>query len=101
MLYIQVLNAHKPSIYCRIIPAIGNKVEMTNNPKGKDQPIFNDLISLEDAAKLSRLSHDHLRRLAGQGELWAKKIGRNWVTTEQAVTEYLARNRRTGPKKNN
>jgi len=63
-----------------------------------DQPSLNDLISLKNAAKLSELSHDHLRRLAGQGEIWAVKIGRNWVTTEQAVNEYLARGKRPGRK---
>jgi hypothetical protein len=30
--------------------------------------------------------------------LWGAKIGRNWVTTEQAVRAYLARDRRPGPK---
>ena len=64
-----------------------------------EQPRLNDLISLHEASKLSGLSHDHLRRLAGQGKLWAKKIGRNWVTTEQAVREYLSLERRSGPKK--
>jgi hypothetical protein len=65
-----------------------------------DQPRLDELISLHEAAKISGLSHDHLRRLAGQGDIWAKKIGRNWVTTEMAVREYLARNRKPGPKRN-
>jgi excisionase family DNA binding protein len=65
-----------------------------------DQPKLADLISLEEAAKLSGLTADHLRRLVRQGDLWGKKIGRNWVTTEQAVKEYLARDRRPGPKSN-
>jgi len=63
------------------------------------QPSIDELISLKDAAEFSGLSHDHLRRLAGQGEIWAKKIGRNWLTTEQAIKEYLSRNRRPGPTK--
>ena len=62
-------------------------------------PPIEELISLKDAAKLSGLSHDHLRRLAGQKEIWAKKIGRNWLTTEQAVKNYLSTNRRPGPRK--
>ena len=33
--------------------------------------------------------------------LWGTKIGRNWVTTEQAVQEYLARDRKPGPKPKN
>jgi excisionase family DNA binding protein len=65
-----------------------------------DQPRLEELISLEEAAKLSGLTADHLRRLVRQGDLWGKKIGRNWVTTEQAIKEYLARDRRPGPKTN-
>ena len=63
------------------------------------QPPIDELISLKDAAELSGLSHDHLRRLAGQGKIWAKKIGRNWLTTEQAVKKYLFLNKRPGPRK--
>jgi excisionase family DNA binding protein len=69
-------------------------------PEWEDyQPPIDELISLKDAADLSGLSHDHLRRLAGQGKIWAKKIGRNWLTTEQAIKEYLACNKRPGPRK--
>jgi hypothetical protein len=68
-----------------------------SSASGRSSPGFEDLISLKAAAKKSGLSHDHLRRLAGQGEFWAKKIGRDWVTTEKAVREYLARGRRPGP----
>ena len=73
---------------------------MTDEGKAGYQPSLDDLISLSEAAEISGLSHDHLRRLAGQGELWAKKIGRYWVTTEKADREYLSRNRRPGPKSN-
>ena len=48
------------------------------------------LISLAEAAAMSRLSADHLRRLAEKGRLRARKIGRNWITTREAVAEYLA-----------
>ena len=65
---------------------------------GNEKPPSDDLITLREAAELSGLSHDHLRRLAGRGDLKAKKIGRDWVTTERAVREYLARDRRPGPK---
>ena len=74
-------------------------MSMLRSNEDEEQPTLNDLISLQEASKLSGLSHDHLRRLAGQGKLWAKKIGRNWVTTEQAVRKYLSFERRSGPKK--
>jgi hypothetical protein len=48
----------------------------------------NDLISLAEAASLSGISAGHLRLLAKQARLKARKIGRNWVTTEAAVLAY-------------
>jgi excisionase family DNA binding protein len=65
------------------------------------KPSLDDLISLSEAAELSGLHQDHLRRLVRQSDLWGKKIGRNWVTTAQAVQEYLARERKPGPKPKN
>jgi predicted transcriptional regulator of viral defense system len=56
------------------------------------------LISLAEAADLSGLSAGHLRLLASRGTIWGIKIGRNWVTTEEAVREYLGKDRRPGPK---
>ena len=56
------------------------------------------LISLAEAAKMSGLSPSHLRHLVRRGMIWGQKIGRNWVTTEQAVKEYQGRGIRPGPK---
>lgn len=63
-----------------------------------DQPNLDKLITLGEAAEICGLSHDHLRRLAGRGDLRAKKIGRDWLTTERAVRDYMAQERRPGPK---
>ena len=57
---------------------------------------IDDLISLQKAAELSGLTPGHLRLLIRQGGMWGTKIGRNWVTTEQAVREYQARARPRG-----
>ncbi len=65
---------------------------------GTDQPTLEELITLGKAAELSGLSPPHLRRLVSTGEIWGKKLGRNWFTTAQAVREYLARDRRPGPR---
>lgn len=66
----------------------------------KDPAKLVDLISLEAAAKLSGMSSGHIRLRIREGDMWGTKIGRNWVTTEQAVREYQARARRRGrPKK--
>ena len=68
--------------------------------RGEGSPKIEDLISLQKAAKLSGLTPGHLRLLIRQKDLWGTKIGRNWVTTEQAVREYQARAQPRGrPKK--
>ena len=67
---------------------------------GDDQPNIGELITLSEAAELSGFTTRHLRHLAVNGEIWAKKLGRNWFTTAQAVREYLARERKPGPKSN-
>ena len=58
-----------------------------------DQPRLDELISLSEAAELSELSAGHLRLLASRGEIWAMKLGRNWVTTAQAVRNCLDQDR--------
>lgn len=65
---------------------------------GEDQPGLNELLPLSTAAERCGLSTSHLRLLVRRGEVWGVKLGRNWVTTEQAVRVYLAHNRRPGPK---
>lgn len=47
------------------------------------------------------LSSSHLRRLAERGDIEAAKIGRNWVTTRQAIKQYVGDNekRRNDPYK--
>jgi len=72
---------------------------MGGGVKGRpdDRPRPEDLITLEEAAKLSGLSASHLRRLSRQGEILAMKVGRDWLTTEQAVREYTAREHKPGP----
>jgi len=62
------------------------------------QPTLDDLISLQEASVLTGLSLGHLAHLIRSGSLWGKKLGRNWVTTKQAVQDYLAGNPRPGPK---
>ena len=65
---------------------------------GSGLPSLDELISLREAAELSGLSAGHLRLLIRRGDIWGVKLGRNWVTTAQAIEEYLARDRRPGPR---
>ena len=71
---------------------------MTSDEFPNYKPDYDELIPLTDAADISGLSPDHLRRLVRNGDLWGMKIGRNWVTTQKAIEEYLAQDRKPGPK---
>jgi len=75
---------------------------MTDQRPGKntDQPNLKELITLVEAARLSGFTGRHLWKLASENQIWAVKLGRNWFTTAQAVKEYLAKNRKPGPKPN-
>lgn len=57
---------------------------------GSRGQLATDLISLEEASSIRDLSHGHLALLIRKGNLWGIKIGRNWVTTKQAIQDYLA-----------
>jgi hypothetical protein len=52
--------------------------------------LADDLLSLREAAAKTGLSSSHLRLLARTGRVGAKKLGRDWFTTEAAVLAYLA-----------
>ena len=71
----------------------------TEKGKSDNQSSREKLITLRKAAEISGLSREHLSLLIRQGKLWGDKMGgRDWFTTERAVREYLARDRRPGPK---
>lgn len=75
-----------------------NWFRMANISKKKNQPTVDELITLPEAAELSGISHSHLRKLVRSGEIWGKRFGQTWVTTEKAVNEYISRDIRPGPK---
>lgn len=76
---------------------------MTPNPHDSSpkQPSLDKLISLREAAEISGLSMSYLRLLVRQGDIWGTKLGRNWVTTSEAVKEFVATERKRGPKPKN
>ncbi len=73
---------------------------MTNPLQNESSNQFrlDDLISLQEASQLCGLTQPHLALLIRKGELWGKKIGRNWVTTRQAISHYMAIEHKPGPK---
>lgn len=75
---------------------------MAKNSQTRDQeyPKLSELLSLQKAAEQSGLTQGHIRLLIRQGEIWGIKIGRNWVTTIEAVKNYQVRaNPRGRPKR--
>jgi len=62
------------------------------------QDPFKDLINLEKASEISGLSSDHLRRLMEHGSIKGKKIGRDWITTNYYVEEYINNKNKPGRK---
>jgi hypothetical protein len=48
-----------------------------------------NMISLNQAAKISGYTQDYLGYLIRRGEIKAIRTGRNWFTTEEQVREYI------------
>ncbi len=48
-----------------------------------------ELIPLSEAAEIAKMTPEHLAYLARRRDLRARKLGRMWVTTRQAVLDYL------------
>ena len=48
-----------------------------------------DLLTLGEAAQRYSYSPDYFRRLAEKGRLQARKVGRQWLTTVDAVESFL------------
>lgn len=63
-----------------------------------DSDQFKNLMSIEEAALYSGLSKRHLRLLLEQGKIKGKKIGRDWITTNEEVESYLRTKPKPGPK---
>jgi len=55
-------------------------------PNANEDKMF---ISLKDAAMFCEYSQEYLSLLARQGKIAAVKINRNWMTTKEAIEEYI------------
>ena len=65
-----------------------------------DDSQIENLISLHEASEIFGFSQGHLALLIRRHELKGWKIGRNWVTTREAVVSYISQNRKPGPRSN-
>ena len=66
--------------------------------RGSLEELTSALISVTEASQISGLSPVHVRKLVRDGQIEGVKIGRNWLTTEEAVREYMKLELRPGPK---
>ena len=48
-----------------------------------------DFISLKEASSISGYHPDYLSALIRKGEIEGEKVGRNWVTTEEEIRNYI------------
>ena len=71
--------------------------EQTTNGESLED-LTSKLISVTRAAELSGLTTSYIRRLLRDKQIEGVKIGRNWLTTEEAIRKYLKQDRRPGPK---
>lgn len=53
----------------------------------------NKLLTLAEAAKLTPYSQEYLSLLARKGSIGAVKVGRNWKITQNALTDYLSKDK--------
>ncbi len=67
---------------------------MTTDTSGR----FHEEISTIAAAEKYSLSPSYVARLARNHIIRARKFGRDWIVDEQALRDYLAQPRKTGPK---
>ena len=66
-----------------------NPEKEKNREKNRRMKIKPGFITLAEVAKNTPYSQEYLSLLARQGKLSAKKFGRNWYTTQEALDGYL------------
>jgi len=91
--YYQTLSLADKRDYAPFVNFIARAVERTldiylkilmPSKKGKEK-----FVSLADLAKDSKFTEKYLNLLARSGKLEAHKDGRNWLSSEEAITKYL------------
>jgi hypothetical protein len=65
------------------------------------EPIAEGWINIERAQTLTGYSPPYLRRLANQGHIDARKVGRDWLIDQGSLLAYKARMDALGPQRHN
>jgi excisionase family DNA binding protein len=85
-------------IHQKTVASQFNTVSEQNSSGGSLENLTSNLISVTEASRRSGLTTGHLRKLLREGQIEGVKIGRNWLTTEEAVQAYLQQEIKPGPK---
>jgi len=59
---------------------------------------MSDWITTTEAVRISGFHVEHIRRLIRNGQIGARKWGREWMVDKTSLIAYLAMERRPGPK---
>jgi excisionase family DNA binding protein len=62
------------------------------------EALTSKLIPISEACRISGLTPSFIARLLRRGDIEGVKVGRDWLTTEEAIRKYLKQERRPGPK---
>jgi excisionase family DNA binding protein len=72
--------------------------QTTGQGPNEAEDFSSKLITVTEASERCGLSASHVRKLVREGQIKGLKVGWSWLTTEEAVREYLKEERRPGPK---
>ena len=57
-----------------------------------------DYIDTKEAAEKWGISEEYVRRLVREGRVKGRKVRRDWIIDSISLAEYMASNRKRGPK---
>ena len=82
-----------------IIPSLRSRGVVSDSNESKfPEEWAAKLITVTEASRISQLTPSYIRRLLRNGDIEGQKVGESWLTTEEAIRDYLKRDRRPGPK---
>lgn len=58
----------------------------------------NDYLDTKEAAQKWGVSEVYVRRLVREGRVKGRKVRRDWIIDSKSLAEYMAGNRKRGPK---
>ncbi|MSP12837.1 MAG: DNA-binding protein [Chloroflexi bacterium] len=84
--------------FAAIYNSVGSAVSDETGKRDPLEDLTKKLISVTEASQISGLTVSYIRRMIRAKQVWGVKIGRSWLTTREAIQEYMKQDRRRGPK---